>query len=41
MTPTKEQDSIIKITNLSKYYGDVKAVDHLDLEIHRVWIRKN
>ena len=35
MTPTKEQDSIIKITNLSKYYGDVKAVDHLDLEIHR------
>ena len=35
MTPTKEQDSIIKITNLSKYYGDIKAVDHLDLEIHR------
>ena len=32
---TTEHDPIITITNLSKYYGDVKAVDHLNLEIQR------
>jgi ABC-2 type transport system ATP-binding protein len=32
---TTANDSMITITNLSKYYGDVKAVNHLDLEIKR------
>ena len=32
---TTANDSMITITNLSKYYGDVKAVNHLDLEIRR------
>ncbi len=32
---TTNNDSMITITNLSKYYGDVKAVNHLDLEIKR------
>lgn len=32
---TTANDSMITITNLSKYYGDVKAVNHLDLEIRK------
>lgn len=32
---TTKNDSMITITNLSKYYGEVKAVNHLDLEIKR------
>lgn len=35
MTSAAQNDSIITITNLSKYYGDVKAVDHLNLTIHK------
>lgn len=32
---TTANDAMITITNLSKYYGDVKAVNHLDLEIRK------
>lgn len=35
MTTEAKHDPIITISNLSKYYGEVKAVDHLNLEIRR------